>query len=592
MKLSQKGLVLVLVPVAFEFVFVGVLFYMLQQSELELVRAENARAVVSHLNSVQRHLLLFVAGMTPYAKLQGVRGPARTQLSINAINAEIKELKECLKDKPEQLNSIELMQKSWDEAREISVILKESMADNTLFDSANSIIKGRKLMAVLMKQADSVREQTEAIEAESPLRQAENRENMKRLLVVGLAVTVFLAVALALSFNRVLSKRLAIVVDNTRRLASSKPLNPPLAGNDEIAELDKVFASMASAISVSQQKERALLKNAVDVICSIDGGGTISEVSPACQKIWGYSEDELLARRLLSIVAEEDIEHTKNQIETLKNDENTHNFENRIKRKDGSLVDMLWSISWVASEKSYFCVAHDNTDRKDAERMKRDFVSMLSHDLRSPLNSIQAFFWMVREKVYGELSEKGMQKAKGLESTTTWLIEMISDLLDIDRFEAGLFNLEVRDVSLKSLVEKANDALSSLADNDNIKVILPTNDIIVTIDGDLFMRVITNLLSNAIKFSPPDSEVEVVIDNSDNLVELKIIDHGTGISGEDQKTVFDRFKQAKGTGTRKKRGSGLGLAVSKAIVDQHKGTIGVSSVPGEGSTFWVRLPAS
>lgn len=589
MKLSHKGLVLVLVPVAFEFVFVGVLFYMLQQSELEVARAENARAVVSHLNRIQRNLLLFVAGMTPYAHLEYLRGPARTQTSINAINEELKALKACLKDQPEQLDSINQMQQSWEEAARITAQIKGTVGFSGAFDAASNIMKGRKLMSVLMKQADKVREQTEAVEAESPLRQAENRDNMKHLLILGLSVNVILAVALALSFNRVLAKRLAIVIDNTRRLASAQPLNAPLSGNDEIAELDKFFAKMASAMNVSQQKERALLKNAVDVICSIDGQGTISEVSPACEKVWGYSEDELLSRRLLSIVAEEDIEH---QIETLKNDEKTHNFENRIKRNDGSLVDMLWSISWVAAEKSYFCVAHDNTDRKNAERMKRDFVSMLSHDLRSPLNSIQAFFWMVREKVYGELSEKGMAKAKGLESTTTWLIDMISDLLDIDRFEAGLFELELKDVSLKLLVEQANDALGSLADNDNIKVVLPTNDIIVRIDGDLFMRVITNLLSNAIKFSPPDSQVEVLIDNSDNLVELKIIDHGTGISEEDQKTVFDRFKQVKGTGVKKKRGSGLGLAVSKAIVEQHQGTIGVTSVLGEGSTFWVRLPAS
>lgn len=592
MKLSHKGLVLVLVPVAFEFVFVGVLFYMLQQSELEVARAENARAVVSHLNRIQRNLLLFVAGMTPYAHLEYLRGPARTQTSINAINEELKALKACLKDQPEQLDSINQMQQSWEEAARITAQIKGTVGFSGAFDAASNIMKGRKLMSVLMKQADKVREQTEAVEAESPLRQAENRDNMKHLLILGLSVNVILAVALALSFNRVLAKRLAIVIDNTRRLASAQPLNAPLSGNDEIAELDKFFAKMASAMNVSQQKERALLKNAVDVICSIDGQGTISEVSPACEKVWGYSEDELLSRRLLSIVAEEDIEHTKHQIETLKNDEKTHNFENRIKRNDGSLVDMLWSISWVAAEKSYFCVAHDNTDRKNAERMKRDFVSMLSHDLRSPLNSIQAFFWMVREKVYGELSEKGMAKAKGLESTTTWLIDMISDLLDIDRFEAGLFELELKDVSLKLLVEQANDALGSLADNDNIKVVLPTNDIIVRIDGDLFMRVITNLLSNAIKFSPPDSQVEVLIDNSDNLVELKIIDHGTGISEEDQKTVFDRFKQVKGTGVKKKRGSGLGLAVSKAIVEQHRGTIGVTSVLGEGSTFWVRLPAS
>ncbi len=591
MKLSQKGLILVLVPVAFEFLFVGVLFYMLQQSELELTRAENARQIVTHLNRVQRHLLIFISGLTPYAGLESAKGRARTEQSMNAINGEIDALKLCLKDKPEQLATIENMQQMWKEAQDISITLKSSMAANTLYDTASSISKGRRMMAVLLKQSDEVRQQTEAIEADSPIRQAENRENMKKLLLAGLAVNVLLALSLAISFNKVLARRLAIVVDNTRRLASAKPLNQPLSGNDEIAELDKVFGKMAAAISASQQKERALLDNAVDIICSLDHACTISDISPACMKLWGYAPEDLLSRRILSLVAEEDTDQTKAQFDAIKTSGNTENIENRIRRKDGSMIDMLWSVSWVASEKAFFCVAHDDTDRKNAERMKADFVSMLSHDLRSPLNSIQAFVCMIKEKVYGTLDERGMRQAIALDETITWLIEMISNLLDIDKIEAGLSELELDKQSLKGLLEQANNALSNSAEAKKIAIILPANDAMALVDSGLFMRVLTNLLSNAIKFSSPGSEVRIMLERKPEMVTINFIDQGPGIAAADQATIFERYKQIKGQ-SEQRRGSGLGLAVCKTIVEQHKGTIGVTSTPGQGSTFWVRLPAA
>ncbi len=591
MKLSQKGLILVLVPVAFEFLFVGVLFYMLQQSDLELTRAENARQIVTHLNRVQRHLLVFISGLTPYAGLENAKGRARTEQSMNAINGEIDALKVCLKDKPEQLATIENMQQMWKEAQDISTTLKSSMATNTLYDTASSISKGRRMMAVLLKQSDEVRQQTEAIEADSPIRQAENRENMKRMLLAGLTVNVLLALSLAISFNRVLAKRLAIVVDNTRRLASAKPLNQPLSGNDEIAELDKVFGKMAAAISASQQKERALLDNAVDIICSLDHACTISDISPACLKIWGYEQEDLLSRRILSIVAEADTEQTKTQFEAAKNTGTTNNFENQIKRKDGSLVDMLWSVSWVASERRFFCVAHDNTDRKNVERMKADFVSMLSHDLRSPLSSIQSYIWMIKEKVYGSLNEKGMAQAVALDRTVSWLIEMITNLLDIDKIEAGLFELELQDQSLTDLLRQACNALANSAEIKGIRIVPPASDARVKVDSTLFMRVFTNLLSNAIKFSPTDSQIKILVEKKNKFVTVSFVDQGPGIAALDQNAVFDRFKQVKGEGEQA-RGSGLGLAVCKSIVEQHRGNIGVTSTPGQGSTFWVQLPMS
>ncbi|HNB23939.1 MAG TPA: ATP-binding protein, partial [Candidatus Melainabacteria bacterium] len=351
------------------------------------------------------------------------------------------------------------------------------------------------------------------------------------------------------------------------------------------------FANMAKTRDEFAEKERALLIHAADVICSLDADGIITDVSPACRKIWGFEPLELLSLRLQEIVFPEDISSTTEHIEQAKKLTES-SFENRIKRKDGGLVDMLWSVKWSPADSSFFCVAHDNTERKSAERMKADFVAMLSHDLRSPLNSVQAFFTMVGDKVYGALSDKGMAKVAMLESTVSWLIELISNLLDIDKIEAGLAELELRQVSIKELVGKAHAALEALAEKRNVLVELPDIDATINADSDMFLRVITNLLSNAIKFAPENSRVKVEIENVDGFVEMRIVDAGKGIAPENQQAIFERFRQVRGEGDNKTRSSGLGLAVAKVIVEQHKGTIGVRSALGQGSTFWVRLPAA
>lgn len=590
MKLIHRGLILVLLPVAFEFIFVGTLFGMMHQAEMEVARAEKAREIITHLNRIQRHILVWVAGLSPYASLAGTPGPAKARLAANNVKEEFKRLRKVVSDEPEQLASVDKMEKSWDDGVRISVDIKDAWSMYSLFNSSSGLERGRGLMSGLLDYSDAIRNQTEKIENESPERQAEIREYMKIWLSFGLTLNVVLAVALAFYFNRVTAARLAVVVDNTRRLAGGLPLNDPLRGDDEFARLDKVFNNMARDINVLAEKERALLVHAVDVICSLDADGTISDVSPACEKVWGYKVDELLSKRLMSIVFEDDQDATLERISLIKKTNADSTFENRIKRKDGRLVDMLWSLNWSAEQRTFFCVAHDNTERKNAERMKQDFVAMLSHDLRSPLNSVQAFFTMLREKVYGSLNEKGMNRAASLEGTVSWLIEMISDLLDIDKIEAGLADLDLREASLRGVADRASEALSNLADESAVEIVLPTNDAKVLIDDDMFMRVVTNLLSNAIKYSPKKSTVDVEISQADGFVELKVIDHGPGIALENQEFVFERFKQIKESDAKKHRSSGLGLAVSKAIVEQHKGTIGVTSVPGEGSTFWVRLP--
>ena len=591
MKLSQKGIVLVLVPVAFEFVFVGSLFYLLNQQEAELKLAEKARRKNVYLNRIHRAQMVLMGGLMPYEGARVMRGSQRTELAKKLWLDEVALLERNFADDPATLAFAAQMKKTMDDGMAMANEIKSSMGGRFDMDALVKFKKARKLITALSTLTDKMSLETEQIEEEAPIRMAKTREQLKLLLLAGLVINIGLALGMAVFFSKGTVARLSTVMDNTKRLAAEQELNKPLNGNDEIAVLDQTLRRMAEQRAEIARKERALLENAADVICSLNESGTITDVSPACAKIWGYAPDELLSTSLNNLVSADTKETTSQQIAAARQGNADITFENRIKRKDGNLVDMLWSINWTPEEKTYFCVAHNNSERKEVERMKQEFVAMLSHDLRSPLNSVQAFFTMISDNVYGPLSEKGMKKVKSLEDTIAWLIEMISDLLDIDKIEAGLFDLNLKTVSLRSVVEKAEDALQSLAEKQKVDIELANMDAIVALDQELFMRVITNLISNAIKFSQPNSTVKIEIEKLGEHVELRVIDSGPGIAPENQDTIFERFRQVSGVGADNRRSSGLGLAVARAIVEQHRGTIGVKSELGKGSIFWVRLPS-
>ncbi len=589
MKLKHKGIILVLLPVAFEFVFVGALFYLLHQSQLEVNRAEKAREVIKHLNRIHRQLFVCIGGITPYAGAAELPNPVRNRLARRMLQDEFVHLRRCVRDDAVMTATVDEMERSMVEVETLSAEIKENLSMSGIAKVKNTLKRCRGLLDDLIVQLDVFSKQTEMIEEDSPLRQQDNRHQITLLLIAGFVANLAIAVGLAFYFNRGTVARLSIVLDNAQRLADGRPLHKPLTGDDEISGLDKVFLEMVKNLNDLASRERALLENAADVICSVDEQGTIADISPACTKVWSYEVEELVLKPLIAIVTAEDVAVTEEQFSAVRTSHAGRTFENRVLRKDGLLVDMLWSIKWSPVDNAFFCVAHDNTDRKTVERMKQEFVAMLSHDLRSPLNSVQAFFTMVQAKVYGSLNEKGMAKAAGLEATVSWLIEIISDLLDIDKIEAGQSDLNLVAVSLRRVVERASEALSDLAEDGKVRLVMPAGDAIVSIDEDSFMRVVTNLLSNAIKFSPEDSQVEVEILPSEEFVELRVVDHGSGIAPENQEAVFERFRQLSDAKPHKRRSSGLGLAVSKAIIEQHRGSIGLISKLGDGCIFWVRL---
>ncbi len=228
------------------------------------------------------------------------------------------------------------------------------------------------------------------------------------------------------------------------------------------------------------------------------------------------------------------------------------------------------------------------TDLRETEQRKQDFVSMITHDLRSPLTSIRTISATLAEGAEARADAEDRQRIGVLERSLDRMINLVNDLLDIDKIEAGLLVLDLSPTNFQEVLESAIESVRHLAEHRDIKITSAADVAEVDIDQKRIGQVLVNLIANAIKFSPRGSTVSVIAECDDRWLTVKVIDTGKGIPEEQLNSIFDRFKQA-GDGSAQ-GGSGLGLAISKALVELHHGTIGVESSADKGSTFWFKVP--
>jgi signal transduction histidine kinase len=172
-------------------------------------------------------------------------------------------------------------------------------------------------------------------------------------------------------------------------------------------------------------------------------------------------------------------------------------------------------------------------------------------------------------------------------------VNLIGDVLDIEKLEAGQMTVEEDVVNLLQVVNESIEAVRGVAEQTKITIeskVVEDADVDVLGDNDRLVQVMVNLLSNAIKFSPEGSSIQIAIRAVQPVAEVRITDHGRGIPASNIEIIFERFKQSQTSDGKRAKGTGLGLAICKAIIEAHKGTIGVESKEGEGSTFWFKLP--
>jgi signal transduction histidine kinase/CheY-like chemotaxis protein len=233
----------------------------------------------------------------------------------------------------------------------------------------------------------------------------------------------------------------------------------------------------------------------------------------------------------------------------------------------------------------------DVTKEAEAEATKSEFVSIVSHELRTPLTSVKTSLSLLLKGAGGALSEGVRDLVEIALRNLERLIRLVDDLLDLSRIESGRVEMRLAAVPLEDAARRAIDAVKAFAQDSDVRIELGESDpgTLVSADADRLQQVIVNLVSNAIKFSPPGGRVELCWWKQSDHAVLEISDEGPGIAADQLEKIFDKFRQLEQSATRKYGGAGLGLAISRTIVDQLGGNMWVESEEGRGSKFFVRL---
>jgi len=225
-----------------------------------------------------------------------------------------------------------------------------------------------------------------------------------------------------------------------------------------------------------------------------------------------------------------------------------------------------------------------------ASRHKSDFLATMSHELRTPLNAIIGFSEVLQEQMFGELNERQLAYVRDVLEAGRHLLSLINDVLDLAKIEAGRLELELSQVAIPDVLRSAVSMHSERAARGRIEVSLSAEPeaIVVTADERRVRQVVFNLVSNAVKFTPADGRIDVSARLEDGRAEIAVADTGPGISAEDLETIFEEFEQA--ADGKQAEGTGLGLPLSRKLVELHGGRLWAESAPGEGSTFRFTIP--
>jgi len=237
-------------------------------------------------------------------------------------------------------------------------------------------------------------------------------------------------------------------------------------------------------------------------------------------------------------------------------------------------------------------VLNDITALKELDQMKSDFVSLVCHEVRSPMNSLLMQIKVILDGLAGEITDKQREILSRASGKILGLSNMVSELLDLSRIESGLITNEKEIITISDLLKEQVDFHKPAAEEKNITICLNTEKNIPPILANQrsMGEVLTNLITNAIKYSPEESRITISASVENDYVSVSVQDSGYGIPEEDMEKIFNRFYRVKDKNTRSILGTGLGLSIVKSIVEAHHGNIKASSILGTGSTFTVMLP--
>ena len=360
----------------------------------------------------------------------------------------------------------------------------------------------------------------------------------------------------------------------------------------------------------------AIVESSDDIIVSKTLEGVITSWNPAAERIMGYGADEAIGKNIKLIIPPERWGEEDDVLARIRRGEKVDHFETIRRTKDGRLLNVSLTVSPVKDAEGHVIgaskVARDITERKrleqerdrllvaerearqeaeQASRLKDEFLAMVSHELRNPLNAITGWSSLMNS---GRINDEQTARAtQTILRNAHWLNQMIGDLLDVSRIVSGRMRLDLRLMELASVLESAIEVVRPIAVSKGIRleVSLEREAASMAGDPDRLQQVFTNLLSNSVKFTPNGGRIQVMLRRIDAHAEIAVRDNGIGIDPEVMPFIFERFRQGDASIARKHGGLGLGLAIARHLVELHGGIVTARSDGiGMGAEFIVEVP--
>lgn len=332
------------------------------------------------------------------------------------------------------------------------------------------------------------------------------------------------------------------------------------------------------------------------------GEGKVLEVNPSFSRLSGYGRDEVIEHPIHELNLGIDVSSYTQGMAELQQVGVLQNREFELRTKAGDYRTVLLSVEQIElrGQPCALAIANDITERK---RLENEFISLVSHELKTPMNSLIGALDLLGTGQLGALTDKGQQLVTMAINNAERLVRLVNDILDLERMKSGTLTLHPSLCQLPALFNQAATVMQAMAEQAQVTLMVEPVEAELWVDCDRIQQLLTNLLSNAIKFSAVGGTVwltaafeegrrEAREGRESSQLLITVRDQGRGIPTDKLHLIFERFQQVDASDARAKGGTGLGLSICRQIVQQHQGQIWAASQLGEGSTFYVRLPLS
>jgi len=356
-----------------------------------------------------------------------------------------------------------------------------------------------------------------------------------------------------------------------------------------------------NALEASEQLFRQLLDAAPIGMATMDDKGTFTGLNNAFSDLYGIPEEKLkYTMRIGDVMAREEVKKLYAGVAELmaRGGTETYQGEHQIIHADGSVKWGLFHLTWTYDKNTnrnvFIAQVNDVTDQVKLAKAKDEFVATVSHELRTPLTSITGALGLLAVTPTAAFTTSQNRLIEIAKSNAVRLTSIVNDILDLEKISSGEVAFNYADCDLNQMIASTVEEITPFAvtHNNIIKTDLPAEPLMVHADFGRTCQVLVNLISNACKYSTPDSVVLVRTERLDDRVIVYVQNHGPGVPDSFRANIFQAFSQADSSDTRTEGGTGLGLNITRQIVDRHGGQIGFESIPDSVTVFWFTYPVA